>query len=184
MQSRCARAPRVANKAMKHTAFGATLCPLSPTRCSSGVATSRWRSSQNSSRSSASIPCTSTTRTRVRVSIRDPGPIAQSHLTCGSSVNSYTTYDTFGERVAMAITAAVGGCEQGDPADPGNLQFDWLAVQLARFRSRGMQVRVRWSRRSKLSRFDSVGVLGVETLFVFAGLVDRPRTPICGQFLP
>lgn len=64
----------------------------------------------------------------------------------------------------MAITAAVGGCEQGDPEDPGNLQFDWLAVQLARFRSRGMQVRLRWSRRSKLSRIDTVGVLGVESL--------------------
>ncbi|KAH9843836.1 uncharacterized protein C8Q71DRAFT_793476 [Rhodofomes roseus] len=35
---------------------------------------------------------------------------------------------------------AVGGCEDGDPEDPGNLQFDWLEVQLDRFRSRGMQV--------------------------------------------
>lgn len=35
---------------------------------------------------------------------------------------------------------AVGGCEQGDSDDPGNLQFDWLEVQLEAFRSRGMQV--------------------------------------------
>ncbi|KAH9938626.1 uncharacterized protein B0H18DRAFT_1081217 [Fomitopsis serialis] len=35
---------------------------------------------------------------------------------------------------------AVGGCEDGDPEDPGNLQFDWLEVQLDRFRRRGMQV--------------------------------------------
>ncbi|THG95806.1 hypothetical protein EW026_g5912 [Hermanssonia centrifuga] len=35
---------------------------------------------------------------------------------------------------------AVGGCEVKDPEDPGNLQYDWLEVQLATFRSRGMQV--------------------------------------------
>ncbi|CAL1700593.1 unnamed protein product [Somion occarium] len=35
---------------------------------------------------------------------------------------------------------AVGGCEVNDPQDPGNLQFDWLEVQLQTFRSRGMQV--------------------------------------------
>lgn len=36
---------------------------------------------------------------------------------------------------------AVGGCEPTDPEDPGNLQLDWLEVQLSMFRSRGMQVR-------------------------------------------
>lgn len=70
---------------------------------------------------------------------------AQSHLTCGLR-SIQTTYDASVERVAMATTAAVGGCEQGDPDDPGNLQFDWLEVQLARFRSRGMQVRVSGAR--------------------------------------
>ncbi|THH14677.1 hypothetical protein EW146_g5681 [Bondarzewia mesenterica] len=35
---------------------------------------------------------------------------------------------------------AVGGCEYNDPNDPGNLQFDWLEVQLELFRERGMQV--------------------------------------------
>ena len=37
-------------------------------------------------------------------------------------------------------TPAVGGCERKDPQDPGNLQLDWLEVQLQIFRSRGMQV--------------------------------------------
>jgi len=35
---------------------------------------------------------------------------------------------------------AVGGCEYGDRDDPGNLQFDWLEVQLDRYRDKGMQV--------------------------------------------
>ncbi|KAJ7047361.1 endopolyphosphatase [Mycena alexandri] len=35
---------------------------------------------------------------------------------------------------------AVGGCEFKDRDDAGNLQFDWLEVQLKGFRARGMQV--------------------------------------------
>jgi endopolyphosphatase len=42
---------------------------------------------------------------------------------------------------------AVGGCEWvnrdrggGIPADPGNLELDWLEVQLESFRQRGMKV--------------------------------------------
>ncbi|KAF4574592.1 hypothetical protein EYR36_005940 [Pleurotus pulmonarius] len=35
---------------------------------------------------------------------------------------------------------AVGGCEYTDRDDPGNLQFDWLEVQLTMFRERKMQV--------------------------------------------
>lgn len=35
---------------------------------------------------------------------------------------------------------AVGGCEYQEPDDPGNLEFDWLEVQLKSFRQRGMQV--------------------------------------------
>jgi hypothetical protein len=34
----------------------------------------------------------------------------------------------------------VGGCEYKDPEDPGNLEFDWLEVQLKAFRERGIQV--------------------------------------------
>jgi len=34
----------------------------------------------------------------------------------------------------------VGGCNYNEPDDPGNLQFDWLEVQLKIFRDRGMQV--------------------------------------------
>ncbi|KIM90809.1 hypothetical protein PILCRDRAFT_811290 [Piloderma croceum F 1598] len=35
---------------------------------------------------------------------------------------------------------AVGGCEYKDPYDAGNLEFDWLEVQLNTFRSRNMKV--------------------------------------------
>ncbi|KAI0320832.1 hypothetical protein OF83DRAFT_1162184 [Amylostereum chailletii] len=35
---------------------------------------------------------------------------------------------------------AVGGCEFTERDDPGNLQLDWMEVQLEMFRSRGMQV--------------------------------------------
>ncbi|KAL1702321.1 Metallo-dependent phosphatase-like protein [Schizophyllum commune] len=35
---------------------------------------------------------------------------------------------------------AVGGCEFGDHTDPGNLELDWLAVQLQGFRDRGMHL--------------------------------------------
>jgi len=42
---------------------------------------------------------------------------------------------------------AVEGCEYNDPDDPGNLEFDWLEVQLEYFRDRHMQVRRRCLRR-------------------------------------
>ncbi|KAK0468387.1 Metallo-dependent phosphatase-like protein [Desarmillaria tabescens] len=35
---------------------------------------------------------------------------------------------------------AVGGCLTKEPDDPGNLQFDWLEVQLKLYRARNMQV--------------------------------------------
>jgi len=35
---------------------------------------------------------------------------------------------------------AVGGCEYKEPNDAGNLQFDWLEVQLKSFRARHMLV--------------------------------------------
>lgn len=38
------------------------------------------------------------------------------------------------------LIVAVGGCGYKDPEDPGNLQFDWLEVQLKIYRGRGMQV--------------------------------------------
>lgn len=34
----------------------------------------------------------------------------------------------------------VAGCPFKEPNDPGNLQFDWLEVQLEEYRNRGMQV--------------------------------------------
>ncbi len=37
----------------------------------------------------------------------------------------------------------MGGCEHSDPQDPGNLELDWLEVQLRLFRDRKMQVRDR-----------------------------------------
>ena len=40
----------------------------------------------------------------------------------------------------MSTPIAVGGCDPKDPEDPGNLQLDWLEVQLTMFRRRGMQV--------------------------------------------
>jgi len=36
--------------------------------------------------------------------------------------------------------AVVSGCAYKEPNDPGNLQFDWLEVQLDMYRKRGMQV--------------------------------------------
>ncbi|KAI0254387.1 Metallo-dependent phosphatase-like protein [Lactifluus subvellereus] len=47
------------------------------------------------------------------------------------SLNSMYFYDS---------NKAVGGCEFREPDDPGNLQFDWLEVQLKMFRQRGMRV--------------------------------------------
>jgi len=35
---------------------------------------------------------------------------------------------------------AISGCIYKEPNDPGNLQFDWLEVQLKMYRKRGMQV--------------------------------------------
>ena len=48
--------------------------------------------------------------------------------------------------------AAVGGCGHSDPQDPGNLEFDWLEVQLQMFRERKMQVRPArpWPRKCSL----------------------------------
>lgn len=37
---------------------------------------------------------------------------------------------------------AVGGCTYNQPDDPGNLEMDWLEVQLKIFRDRGMQVSI------------------------------------------
>lgn len=47
----------------------------------------------------------------------------------------------------------MGGCLVGDTSDPGNLQFDWLEVQLEMFRARQMQVRgILLSRCDKITR--------------------------------
>lgn len=58
------------------------------------------------------------------------------------------------------MTTAVGGCEYTDAEDPGNLEFDWLEVQLDRYRDRGMQVRV---------------YVDLDRLFFFACKRSRPR---------
>lgn len=42
--------------------------------------------------------------------------------------------------LANVLQIAVGGCEYREPDDPGNLEFDWLEVQLKSFRQRGVQV--------------------------------------------
>ncbi|KAL7282436.1 hypothetical protein ACG7TL_003907 [Trametes sanguinea] len=47
------------------------------------------------------------------------------------SLNTMYFYDS---------NTAVGGCARTQPQDPGNLQLDWLEVQLQMFRERGMQV--------------------------------------------
>jgi len=36
---------------------------------------------------------------------------------------------------------AITGCVYKEPNDPGNLQFDWLEVQLDMYRARNMQAR-------------------------------------------
>lgn len=40
----------------------------------------------------------------------------------------------------MSLVIVVGGCPYGDPDDPGNLELDWLEVQLKEYMDRGMQV--------------------------------------------
>lgn len=39
----------------------------------------------------------------------------------------------------IAAHSAVGGCGLHDPEDPGNLQLDWLEVQIKTYRNRNMQ---------------------------------------------
>lgn len=71
---------------------------------------------------------------------------------------------TFGQSVTD-FYLAVGGCIMKEPEDPGNLQLDWLEVQLKLFRSRGMQVC------SHLNRLLPL---------IFPGVVDRcDREYIC-----
>lgn len=40
----------------------------------------------------------------------------------------------------LSYRPAVGGCEYKRPNDPGNLQLDWLEVQLGLFRDKGIKV--------------------------------------------
>lgn len=37
--------------------------------------------------------------------------------------------------------SVVSGCSFKEPDDPGNLEIDWMEVQLEMYRNRGMQVR-------------------------------------------
>ena len=66
---------------------------------------------------------------------------------------------------------AVGGCEYREPDDPGNLQFDWLEVQLKMFRQREMQVPCAIISSNPFST-------------VFAGLDNWARTTVAGELLP
>lgn len=43
-------------------------------------------------------------------------------------------------KTVLIFSPAVGGCSFNEPDDPGNLELDWLEVQLKIFRDRGMQV--------------------------------------------
>jgi endopolyphosphatase len=40
----------------------------------------------------------------------------------------------------VKMCSVVAGCPFKEPNDPGNLQIDWLEVQLEEYRNRGMQV--------------------------------------------
>jgi hypothetical protein len=40
------------------------------------------------------------------------------------------------------LVAVVSGCLYKDRNDPGNLQFDWLEVQLDMYRKAGLQVKM------------------------------------------
>ena len=50
-------------------------------------------------------------------------------------------YPIFYYLTSISHVAAISGCVYKEPNDPGNLQFDWLEVQLDMYRRRGMQVR-------------------------------------------
>lgn len=61
----------------------------------------------------------------------------------------------------VLIHVVVGGCIFTDPEDPGNLQFDWLEVQLKMYRNRNMQVcgPVMPINVSEIDAHDKLGVL-------------------------
>lgn len=94
------------------------------------------------SQSSASIQCISTIQIKVIVPTH--------HFVC-----FLTIFDD----------AAVGGCGYKEADDPGNLQFDWLEVQLKSFRSRGMHVSNRFAGSS--SRYHN------ELIFCASGMAHR-----------
>jgi hypothetical protein len=56
--------------------------------------------------------------------------------------------------------AAINGCPYKEPNDPGNLQFDWLEVQLNMYRKRGMQVRSSLSKLRQSNFFPQVWMSG------------------------
>ena len=76
----------------------------------------------------------------------------------------------------MSTRTAVGGCEVNDPEDPGNLQLDWLEVQLATFRSRGMQVTCLLT-----IRRHHFGCWRYLTIWAFAGVDQWSRTAVREQ---
>jgi hypothetical protein len=65
----------------------------------------------------------------------------------------------------ICFFVATGGCEYTVPDDPGNLELDWLEVQLDTFRQRDMQVRRFWTR------------FKFNLTFVFQGVAFRSECP-------
>jgi len=54
------------------------------------------------------------------------------------------------------MVTVVDGCRYKDQDDPGNLEFDWMDVQLGLFRDRGMKVNL--TKYSWLSKIDLLQV--------------------------
>lgn len=74
----------------------------------------------------------------------------------------------------------MGGCEYTERDDPGNLQFDWLEVQLDRYRDRGLQVRA-----VLVHNFYSVIlVLGFYSAFRARNLLIPPPLPLRSISIP
>ena len=72
--------------------------------------------------------------------------------------------------ITHVLQIAVGGCEYREPDDPGNLEFDWLEVQLKSYRQRGMQVKC-------------MIISTRPFLTILAGLDDWTRTTVSRELL-
>ncbi|KAF8592342.1 hypothetical protein K439DRAFT_1324242, partial [Ramaria rubella] len=97
---------------------------------------------------------------RASFSLQGPNRITNAYADIWQSFIPFSSYQVFqrgayystdlipNELAAISLNTlyfydsnkAVRGCEYRDTTDPGNLQLDWLDVQLGIFRDRGMQV--------------------------------------------